>query len=248
MDRRSRQEHAARSDILCWSRMQAEFGQSIEAIIRRKDIEREASGGIFCWGIGNAPPRMLPELARGGSQIDVVFSLMKSRPKAVDVAPDKIVVWRAYVDETGEEFRLPPGSLVTSRASGSGRAHYALICRSEQKLELTDFGAFDPTAYLNVSAAGRPVGASQVTALLRRVAPEGADTGYRANLCASLTQSLWVELADPLLLSNRAQGRLLGALQDVCSMSGGDWLRFVFGVKGEGTRRPLDRGQQLALL
>lgn len=237
-----------RSDIVCWTRMQAEAGQPIEAIVRRKDIERDVSGGVFCWGIGNAPPRLLPDLIRSGKQIDVVFSLMKSRPKMVDREPARIVVWRAYHDLAGDERRLPPGALVTSRLSVSGRAHYALMCRSEEKLEITDAGAFDPTAYRNVSAAGRPVGASQVTALLRRVATEGADAGYRVNLCASLTNSLWVRLADPLVLSSRAQARLLEALQDICSMGASDWLRFVLGVRGERGKRSVKTGSQLALL
>lgn len=237
-----------RSDIICWTRMQAEAGQPIDAIVRRKEFEREVSGGVFCWGIGNAPPRSLPELVRSGRQIDVVFSLMKSRPRTIDTAPDRIAVWRAYYDVAGNERRLPPGSLVTSRMSASGRAHYALICRSEKKLEITDAGAFDPTAYRNVSIAGRPVGASQVTALLRRVAMEGADAGYRVNLCASLTNSLWVKLADPLVLSSRAQARLLEALQDICSMSASDWLRFVLGVRGERRKRSVKTGSQLALL
>lgn len=39
--------------LVCWSRMQAEAGQSLDAIVRRKELEREANGGLFLWGVGN---------------------------------------------------------------------------------------------------------------------------------------------------------------------------------------------------
>jgi hypothetical protein len=71
------------SEILCWSRMQAEAGQELAAIMARKELERLAGDGLFFWGIGNAPSRAVGQLARVGHEIDVVFSVMKSRPKAV---------------------------------------------------------------------------------------------------------------------------------------------------------------------
>ena len=91
------------SPVVCWTRMQAEAGQPIEAIIARKELERKAGDGLFCWGIGSAPPRSLGEVSRGGREIDVVFSLMKSRPKPADVTPAGLVVWRSYIDTEGRE-------------------------------------------------------------------------------------------------------------------------------------------------
>src|ERR1700730_13554838 len=38
-------------EFVCWSRMQAEAGQQLEAIIFRKERERQAGGGMFCWGV-----------------------------------------------------------------------------------------------------------------------------------------------------------------------------------------------------
>jgi len=67
--------------------MQAEAGQPIEAIIARKELERKAGDDSFCWGIGSPPPRRLGEVWRDGRDVDVVFSLMKSRPKPADVTP-----------------------------------------------------------------------------------------------------------------------------------------------------------------
>ena len=227
--------------------MQAEAGQSLEAIVTRKDLEREAGEGLFCWGIGNAPPRSLCDVVRRGPDIDVVFSMMKSRPKSSDVAPSGLIVWRSYFDYEGEERALPPSVLLTSGPKAGGRAHYALMCRAGQALKLADLGAFDPTAYLNVSEAARPVGASQVTALLRRVAGEQENAGYRINLRASLANSSWVKLGKPLELSARRRGELSEVLRCIGEMTATDWLRFVLGVRSERTTRSRRPGRQLLL-
>lgn len=238
---------AALSHVLCWTRMQAESGQGIEDIILRKELERQAGDGFFCWGIGNAPPRSLGTFAREGNPIDVVFSMMKSRPKAIDVTPKGIVVWRSYYDLDGVEQRLPPNVLVTSGSKTSGRSHYALMCHADDGLELTDMGAFDPSAYLNVSEAARPVGASQVTALLRRVSSEVACGGYRINLKASLAKSFWVKLGNPLELASRRRSELEELLQSVRQMSVSDWARLVLAMRGERKSRSRPVGKQLAL-
>lgn len=166
---------ASLTETVCWSRMQTEAGQELQAIVDRKELERSAGKGVFCWGVGNAPSRSIPDLARAGTDVDVVFSIMKSRPKAVDIEPNRLRIWRTFFDYSGRERPLPPATLVTSRVSAGLRArnaHYALMCRSDQELRLGDFGSFDPSAYRNVSETGKAVGASQVTALLRRVSGE----------------------------------------------------------------------------
>lgn len=227
--------------------MQAEAGQSLEAIVTRKDLEREAGEGLFCWGIGNAPPRSLFDVVRRGPDIDVVFSMMKSRPKSSDVAPSGLVVWRSYFDFDGEERALPANVLVTSGPKSGARAHYALMCHAEQPLKLADLGAFDPNAYLNVSEAARPVGASQVTALLRRVAGEQDNAGYRINLRASLAKSSWVKLGKPLELSTRRRSELTEMLRFIGEMTPTDWLRMVLGVRSERTTRGRRSERQLLL-
>src|SRR5437773_1823143 len=73
MRKEARSETASASEelshVICWTRMQAEAGQGIEAIVSRKELERQAGGGLFCWGIGNAPPRSLSALVRAGWRI-----------------------------------------------------------------------------------------------------------------------------------------------------------------------------------
>ncbi len=233
--------------IICWTRMQAEAGQDINDIISRKELERETGNGLFCWGIGNAPPRSLREIARRPTNVDVIFSLMKSRPKASDAAPENIWVWRSYLDLADVEHPLPPHVLVTSRPKSNGRSHYALMCHTPNRLRLSDRGAFDPSAYRNVSEAARPVGASQVTALLRRVAEEGEATSYRVNLLATLARPMWVRLSSPMELSKRAKAELWEALSSVRQIRASDWLQLAILVRGEKGRRSRRGEQQLAL-
>ena len=123
---------------------------------------------------------------------------MKSRPKKVDEDPSQVVVWRSFVDTHGAVRPLPNGVLVTSR-QGRRNHHYALVCHSCETLSLGDGGAFDPTAFRNVGE-GRAVGASQVTALLERTAPDGA-TDYRVAMTARLVDGYWVKLVDRVEIS-----------------------------------------------
>jgi hypothetical protein len=161
-------------EYLCWSRMQAEAGQSLEIIVARKEHERRAGNGVFFWGVGNAPPAVGSVLARARLPVRAIFSIMKSRPKLIDAAPTRIVVWRGYIDEEGVERSLPSHALIVSRAdsaSGPKKLHYALMCYSPEPLVLKrGMESFDPSMFRNAGGTGAPVGNSQVTALLRRAA------------------------------------------------------------------------------
>lgn len=183
--------------------MQAEAGQTLDAIIARKELERRTGDGIFFWGVGNAPARVTPQLARLAHTVQVYFSVMKGKPRKVDATPGQVLVWSRYVDCDGIVRPLPEHVLVTSRGSTSTvmkRRHYALVCRSEEPLVLGDYGPFDPGFFKNYSGTGRPVGASQVTALVCRAKQGKRRSEYRVNLTATLTGSYWVRLTDPFLL------------------------------------------------
>lgn len=219
-------------NLVCWSRMQAEAGQGLGDIIARKEVERRAGNGLFFWGVGNAPARMTPVLARVGTEIEAVFSVMLSKPKSGDVRPDLVVAWRKFVDLNGNVREVPDHVLVTSRAdlSGQRRRHYALTCRSEHPLALDDLGPFDPTRFRNVGGAGARVGASQVTALLVSSEEEASgDARYRANLRATLVDSFWVKLVDPVLVeaSERSAIGSVNATTDTET-----WLELTGRVRG----------------
>lgn len=247
VETKCRESQEALSPLICWTRMQAEAGQDIGAIVQRKELERKAGDGTFCWGVGNAPPRKIGELAKHGDDVDVIFSIMKSRPKEGDIRPAGLVVWRSFFGVDGIERSLPPNVLVTSSLKSSGRSHYALMCRADRELALSDLGAFDPRAYRNVSEAGRPVGASQVTALLRRVGTEADAATYRVNLQAKLVKSYWVKLGDPWMLSDRKRSELMDVLANVGSFTAADWLEAILGIKGQTERRRKRAGMQLSL-
>ncbi len=190
---------------VCWTRMQAEAGEGLARIVHRKDLERRAGNGIFFWGVGNAPSRAIPALARAGAVIEVLFSVMKSKPKAQDIAPSRVVVWQSYVDLDGVVRPIPPNVLVTSRAN-SRNHHYALICHSDIALDVSDQGPFDVSAYRNYGAGGA-VGASQVTALLERCAPDETPE-YRVAMRARLTGGLWVKLVEPTEVAGPAMAEI----------------------------------------
>ena len=237
------------AEIICWSRMQAESGQDLASIVRRKETERRVGEGVFLWGVGNPPGRLPAGLALAGTELEVVFSVMKTRPKAIDTAPATVLAWRRYVGADGSERSLPAHCLVTSRGTMGGASktrHYALICRSVAPLCLGDLGPFDPEAYRNVSGNGAPIGASQVTALLRSVGPRCAGAGtYRVNLRATLTQDLWVRLCDPVVLC----GQRLAAIRDEGAQpSAGEWQEFVAWIRESPLRAPLHQAYQPALL
>lgn len=220
------------SEFVCWTRMQAEAGQPLADIVSRKEAERAAGGGIFCWGVGNPPSRALSRVRASGDPVDVIFSIMKSKPRVQDATPSELLVWHSYIDGEGILRPLPEASLVTSRAdtlTKAKSAHYALICFSSEPLVLADYGSFDPTAYRNVSDEAGPIGSSQVTALVRRIEPEASEAAYRINLRARLTDSYWVRLAGASTLS--AEARLKVQALESRVPVGDKWIDLVSDIR-----------------
>lgn len=234
-------------NVVCWTRMQAEAGQDIRAIISRKEAERRAGHGTFFWGVGNAPSRAIRALASESSDIDVIFSLMKSRPQPRDVSPSGVVAWHTYFDCAGVEQPIPVHVLVLSReqsSTGHKSVHYALVCSSDEELRLADFGPFDPTAYRNIGEGGGPIGNSQVTALVVRTRDESAVSPYRVNLRAKLVGCYWVRLGRPLPLNATAITKLSDISTHAVEMAADEWAQVVAGLRSDAKVK-LD--QQLSL-
>ena len=74
------------------------------------------------------------------------------------------------------------------------------MCWSDKPLAIERGIPFDPAAYRNAGGTGAPVGASQVTALLKKTASPSVSTPYEANIRAWLVESYWVRLIDPVEL------------------------------------------------
>ncbi len=127
----------------CWTRFGTEAGEKIDSILARKEQERLATGGMFLWGIGNSVGPAIRDLIRLEERPIVLFSPMRSKPKAIDVTPSGLTVWSEAIDLDGRDWPIPEGVKVTSRqGSETGRikrSHYALVCRTSSPLRTLDF-------------------------------------------------------------------------------------------------------------
>lgn len=194
--------------VFCWTKMGTEAGQGLEAILQRKELERLSGGGMFAWGIGNSVgPAVRHARQLGFDSLDVLFTRMKSTPKAIDVSPSAVVIWTAYEAETSEVLPLPAHMLITSRGNtderaGLKRAHYALLCQSAGSLlSAADDQAVDSSAVCNL-VSQNPTGASQVTAVVRTTVSRAPRKAYPVQFRAKLAGPGFVRLACPTLLTS----------------------------------------------
>jgi len=187
-------------EVFCWTRFGTEAGQTIERIVARKEQERRSNNGVFFWGIGNSVSRGIEALTKDSAQPDVLFSPIRSRPRTVDVTPPSLVVWRAAETLDGGTFELPRSVLVLSRGSSdeAARPHYALVCSLGVPLAIGGFGRLRLAALRNL-VSGRPIGASQVTAVVR-LGTGDAGPEYAVAMRAKLVAPFFVRLRDPIVV------------------------------------------------
>ncbi len=180
----------------CWSRFGTEAGEPIGAILLRKEKERRANNGTFYWGIGNSVGPGIAALLERVATPEVLFSPIKSRPRAVDVARTNVMRWLEATTLNGDRISLPDTVRITSRSS---RFHYALVCSAEAPLELGQLGQLKFDELRNLRS-GQPLGASQVTAVVSRGPSELLDdAGYLVALRASLVAPYFVRLTRAVL-------------------------------------------------
>lgn len=187
--------------LFCWSRFGTESGEPITKILERKEVERQATGGTFYWGIGNSVGPGMAELVQRCAEPEVLFSPIKSKPRLVDVAPALVVRWRAAKGLDGKVFELPEAICITSRATTIETlgAHYALICSSDDPLRISGSGRVSFSELRNLRSGSR-LGASQVTAVVERVgdaSPDELQGGYLVALRARLVAPHFVRLLEP---------------------------------------------------
>jgi hypothetical protein len=182
--------------FFCWTRFGTEAGESIEAIIERKERERRTGGGVFFWGIGNSVAPGIAELVRRTASPEVLFSPIISRPRAVDVLPAALVRWHGGLTLGGERMKLPGTARVISRQSRS--AHYALVCGSAEPLRLGNLGQIKFGGLRNL-VSGNPLGASQVTAVVERVPGRDNSRDYVIALRLELVAPYFIRLVDPIV-------------------------------------------------
>lgn len=186
----------------CWTRFGTEAGEGIAGILARKEKERQATGGVFLWGIGNSVGPAMRELVRLEARPMVLFSPMRSKPKAIDVTPSGVLQWTYAEDLDGNEWPIPAGVKVTSRQGSEGgrekRSHFALVCRSAQPLEANGSGELCYEHLVNLQSENK-LGASQVTAVVKRQdgVVDGA-TQYLVAFMAELVFPYFVRLENPV--------------------------------------------------
>lgn len=188
----------------CWTRFGSEAGEDIITILARKEQERQATGGMFLWGIGSSVGPAMRDLVRIEQHPRVVFSPMRSKPKAIDLAPSGILHWTSAQDLEGNEWPLPDGIRVTSRQRSEGgrdkRTHYALVCRSSLPLVAREEHSLIYEALVNLQTKNK-LGASQVTAVVELLKlPTQEGTAYPVALTAELVLPYFVRLENPVQL------------------------------------------------
>jgi hypothetical protein len=189
-------------EAFCWTRFGPEAGESFSDILARKDAEREAGDGIFYWGIGSAVGRALEALIAHVDEPEVLFSPITTAPRTADVSPEHVVRWSAGEGLFGEATVLPEHARVTSRwdPERPDAARYALVCASDEPLRLEAHGQLCFGSLRNF-CSGAAVGASQVTAVVRRdIAHPSCGRTYPVAFRTSLVRPYLLRLASPTLI------------------------------------------------
>lgn len=187
--------------LFCWTRFGTEAGQPIQDILGRKERERTANGGLFFWGIGNAIGPSMIELLRRTDAPEALFSPIKSAPRSADTRPALVAAWTRAEDLTGDPYDLPFHTLITSRIdlNNPRDTHYALVCRSTNELSVDTTDASIDMAGLRNLLTGRPVGASQVTAVVKITSKlQSPGNCYKIGFRAQLTPPYLVRLRNPI--------------------------------------------------
>jgi hypothetical protein len=207
-----------------WTKIQADSGQSVDRILNRKELERQ-SGNTFWWGVGESKADQIRFLLTRDPRPLVLFSLMLSRPHRRDSHPDGVLLWEAYKTTEGE-IPLPLHAIVISRAHDSkGRpkqVYYALVCENPMGILHSGRGMLDTRTLRNFGDGGKPVGSSQVTAVVERTSPHDKGRSYPVTASATLTAPYAVPLTAPRKLSGQ-ELRLLDQAS-LGTMTAKDWI------------------------
>ena len=216
--------------FFCWTRFGTEAGQPIEQILKRKEQERAANGGLFLWGIGNSLAPSMEELLRHTDNPEVLFSPTKTKARVEDADPDRVVAWTRAETLEGNDFQLPSASLVTSGLNSPRKVtHYALVCQSDLPLVPESGCSLDFHALRNI-LTGQPIGASQVTAVAEyTVSTSQSAREYSVALRAHLVPPFFIKLRGPVPLADaRAAGEKWTDLVQSA------WTRIRVGLEGQG--------------
>jgi len=211
--------------------MGTESGQPLDAILERKELERQAGGGVFYWGIGQSLGQRFLEFVREVRRPVAVFSPMISSSQKDDANIASVVRWRRWVDESGREHDLPPHVLVTSKMRtkrGLKCHHYALVCKSASPLVAGKWPDIKSGRLTNYRRGTR-IGGSQVTSVvevgeLNETRKTGSE--YKVVFVAELTYPYIVKLTHPSPF-NSSKVVDLNEIGRAAGWNSMQWLSFV---------------------
>ena len=127
----------------------------------------------------------------------VVFSPIKTAPRLKDMAPPAVVIWTEAEALDGSTFKIPASSFVTSRydLEMPRPYHFALVCYSSRPLIPLKREYRIGFNQLRNLRTGRPVGTSQVTAVVQRAGSLAKDSlMYDVAILAELVYPYFVRL------------------------------------------------------
>jgi hypothetical protein len=212
-----------------WTKIAADAGQSLDLIRKRKDLEQQ-SGGTFWWGIGESKSKKIGLLLAIDPCPVVFFSKMRSHAHPRDSRPSTVALWETY-EAAGGQAPLPPHVIVTSRGhdrKGNRKSrHYALVCKNPAGLLHGGGGDLDAATLCNFGHDGKPVGSSQITAVVDQVVNRRPmpSLPYPITASATLVAPYAVRLGAPRTLSP-AELKLLDEVSAE-GKSSNDWMAVV---------------------
>lgn len=204
-------------DVFMWQKMGPDAKEGADAIIRRKDLERQF--GAFWWGVGEkAVPTHVESmwaLARGRQ---VCFTKARSGAKK---GSDKILLW--------SHPEMPPHVVVSSHDYSR---YFALVCRCKSSLtRIRSRDLIYSDHYEHLTTGGRNFG-QQSTFPVKRVSSHASTSEpylveFRAQLCAPYC----VELSKPRELTRRERNEL--SLMGGQGVTKEEWQEFALKLKSK---------------
>ena len=207
-------------DAFVWSKMGTEAGEPLEYIMHRKEIERQANGGKFVWGIGNSPGNSIVNFMQDTKKPVAIFT--ETRPNSKTRSIDEEESERVWRDKL-----LPRYSFVTSHPER--KEHYALLCECDEDLRTQCHGKLNSAGVVNYESGIKP-GPSQVTSLVKYAGEKGGYGDYPIRFVASLYGEGWVTLTDYADISPETIKEVKRSADD------GDiekWKALINKIKGE---------------
>jgi hypothetical protein len=233
----------------CWTKMESDAGETLNDIIRRKELERSIGGGVYYWGIGTPiAERTMAELRRRTCQPEAFFSIMRSKPRREDHSPASVLLWTNDIDADGLLKQLPTHALVLSRGettSGREKRYYALVCHSETALSPSRHASFDLSHFRNLGGAKGEIGSSQVTAVIEHLSGSHLGRHYEISLRTLLRPPYFVKLAGPKRVLDEDRKTILTTAAS--NPTSEKWRAFVDDIRNRPAYRVLPQGCRLSL-